>query len=79
MRRALPAPGPATAIKLCACCLHYLHSHGVLRCPLSPPQVMSDICKVGAAIETALGSAQDIEGVVDPEGNIYVVQTRPQV
>jgi alpha-glucan,water dikinase len=42
-------------------------------------QVMSDICKVGAAIETALGSAQDIEGVVDPEGNIYVVQTRPQV
>jgi alpha-glucan,water dikinase len=40
---------------------------------------MSDICKVGAAIETALGSAQDIEGVVDPEGNVYVVQTRPQV
>jgi hypothetical protein len=43
------------------------------------PQVMSDICKVGAAIEAALGSAQDIEGVVDPDGNIYVVQTRPQV
>jgi hypothetical protein len=42
-------------------------------------QVMSDICKVGAAIEAALGSAQDIEGVVDPDGNIYVVQTRPQV
>jgi alpha-glucan,water dikinase len=42
-------------------------------------QVMSDICKVGAAIEAALGSAQDIEGVVDPDGNVYVVQTRPQV
>uniref|UniRef100_A0A383VC26 Uncharacterized protein n=1 Tax=Tetradesmus obliquus TaxID=3088 RepID=A0A383VC26_TETOB len=42
-------------------------------------KVMSDICKVGAAIEAALGSAQDIEGVVDPEGNVYVVQTRPQV
>lgn len=42
-------------------------------------QVMSDICKVGAAIEAALGSAQDIEGVVDPDGNIHVVQTRPQV
>lgn len=42
-------------------------------------QVMSDICKVGAAIEAAMGSAQDIEGVVDPDGNVYVVQTRPQV
>jgi len=42
-------------------------------------KVMSDICKVGAAIEAALGTAQDIEGVVDPDGNIHVVQTRPQV
>jgi alpha-glucan,water dikinase len=42
-------------------------------------KVMSDICKVGAAIEAAMGSAQDIEGVVDPDGNVYVVQTRPQV
>eukprot|EP00878_Enallax_costatus_P005335 GHUV01005603.1.p1 GENE.GHUV01005603.1~~GHUV01005603.1.p1 ORF type:complete len:296 (+),score=66.79 GHUV01005603.1:2541-3428(+) len=42
-------------------------------------KVMSDICKVGAAIEAALGSAQDIEGVVDPDGNVHVVQTRPQV
>ena len=42
-------------------------------------QVMSDIAKVGAAIEKALGSAQDIEGVVDPDGHIYIVQTRPQV
>jgi alpha-glucan,water dikinase len=40
---------------------------------------MSDIAKVGAAIETALGSAQDIEGVVGPDGDIYIVQTRPQV
>ena len=54
--------------------------------PLSPTlsrphltQIMSDIAKVGAAIEAALGSAQDIEGVVDHDGNIYVVQTRPQV
>ncbi|KAF8067212.1 R1 [Scenedesmus sp. PABB004] len=42
-------------------------------------KVFSDICKVGAAIEAALGSAQDIEGVVDPDGNIHVVQTRPQL
>lgn len=43
------------------------------------PQVMSDIVKVGAAIETSLGSAQDVEGVVDHEGYVYIVQTRPQV
>ncbi len=35
--------------------------------------------QVGAAIEKALGSAQDIEGVVAPDGTITVVQTRPQV
>lgn len=40
---------------------------------------MSDIVKVGAAIEASLGSAQDVEGVVDPDGRIYIVQTRPQV
>jgi hypothetical protein len=40
---------------------------------------MSDIVKVGAAIETSLGSAQDVEGVVDHEGYVYIVQTRPQV
>jgi hypothetical protein len=40
---------------------------------------MSDVAKVGAAIESTLGSAQDIEGVVDHEGKIYIVQTRPQV
>jgi hypothetical protein len=51
----------------------------VFCCCYSIAQVMSDICKVGAAIEAALGSAQDIEGVVDPDGNIHVVQTRPQV
>ncbi|GFH15447.1 PPDK_N domain-containing protein, partial [Haematococcus lacustris] len=34
---------------------------------------------VGMAIEQALGSAQDIEGVVGPDGVITIVQTRPQV
>jgi alpha-glucan,water dikinase len=37
------------------------------------------LLQVGAAIEKALGSAQDIEGVVAPDGHITVVQTRPQV
>jgi alpha-glucan,water dikinase len=41
--------------------------------------LFSRICTVGAAIEEALGSAQDIEGVVAPDGSITVVQTRPQV
>lgn len=41
--------------------------------------LMARICKVGAAIEESMGCAQDVEGVVDPEGNITVVQTRPQV
>lgn len=31
------------------------------------------------AIEEALGGAQDVEGVVDPQGRITVVQTRPQM
>ena len=35
--------------------------------------------QVGKAIEESMGSAQDIEGVVDCDGNITVVQTRPQV
>jgi len=41
--------------------------------------VMSRVCKVGAAIEKYLKSPQDIEGVVDPDLNITVVQTRPQM
>ena len=47
--------------------------------PVFRQQLLSQICKVGASIETALGSAQDIEGVVAPDGTITVVQTRPQV
>lgn len=42
-------------------------------------KLLSQVCKVGMAIEVALGSAQDIEGVVSQDGTITVVQTRPQV
>mmetsp|Transcript_19942 Transcript_19942/g.51852 ORF Transcript_19942/g.51852 Transcript_19942/m.51852 type:complete len:1521 (-) Transcript_19942:995-5557(-) len=42
-------------------------------------QLLARICKVGAAIEDTLGSAQDVEGVVEEDGSITVVQTRPQV
>ena len=37
------------------------------------------IARTGAAIEEALGSAQDVEGCVSAEGEIFVVQTRPQM
>jgi alpha-glucan, water dikinase len=42
-------------------------------------KLMAAVCRVGMDIETALGSAQDIEGVVGPDGGITVVQTRPQM
>ena len=42
-------------------------------------KLLGRICEVGKAIEDSMGSAQDIEGVVDPDGNVTVVQTRPQV
>lgn len=41
--------------------------------------LLSRICKLGVAIEQALGGPQDIEGVVATDGSITVVQTRPQV
>lgn len=41
--------------------------------------IMRRIAEAGLAVEKALGSPQDIEGVVTPKGEIYIVQTRPQV
>ena len=41
--------------------------------------LVSRIAKVGVAIEEALGSAQDVEGAVEEDGSITVVQTRPQM
>jgi len=42
-------------------------------------KLMLDVLKVGAAIEQSLGSPQDIEGCIDSDGRVIVVQTRPQV
>jgi alpha-glucan,water dikinase len=42
-------------------------------------KMMVDILRVGAAIERSLGPPQDIEGCIDSEGRVIVVQTRPQV
>lgn len=44
-----------------------------------PALLLLLLCQVGASIESALGPAQDIEGVVAPDNSITVVQTRPQV
>ena len=41
--------------------------------------LLARIAKTGQAIEDALGSAQDIEGCVEKDGSITVVQTRPQM
>ena len=41
-------------------------------------KVLTMIAKAGDEIEKALGSAQDIEGVIK-NGELYVVQTRPQM
>jgi alpha-glucan,water dikinase len=43
-------------------------------------QLIDSISAVGKAVETAFGGvAQDIEGVVLPDGQVVVVQSRPQV
>lgn len=42
-------------------------------------RIMADICRSGLLIEQALGGAQDVEGVVEPDGRVTVVQTRPQM
>ncbi|CAG9462085.1 unnamed protein product [Pedinophyceae sp. YPF-701] len=42
-------------------------------------ELLSRVLQVGAAIEGALGSPQDVEGVVGDGGEITVVQTRPQM
>ena len=40
--------------------------------------ILSKIAEAGAAVEELLGSAQDIEGVIK-DGELYLVQTRPQM
>jgi len=42
--------------------------------------LMLRVAAAGARIEAACGGkAQDVEGCVDAEGNLFCVQTRPQV
>lgn len=41
--------------------------------------LLKRIAETGIAIEDALGSAQDVEGCVETDGSITVVQTRPQM
>lgn len=37
------------------------------------------IAAAAVAVEAALGAPQDVEGVVDEGGEVFVVQARPQV
>jgi alpha-glucan,water dikinase len=57
-----------------SCCLHRLMSNEGFRRDL-----LSKVAKVGLSIEKALGTPQDIEGCVEADGSITVVQTRPQM
>lgn len=41
--------------------------------------MLQQLAKAGAAVEAACGSPQDVEGVVDAAGEVFVVQARPQV
>ena len=41
--------------------------------------VLGRIATASAAVERAAGSPQDIEGVITASGELYIVQTRPQV
>jgi len=66
-----------------------LHYPDPQRVDYSNDQIMKDqsfrkdlltkIARVGFELEQVLESPQDIEGCVDEEGNVYVVQTRPQM
>ena len=42
-------------------------------------KLLTEVARVGLELEDVLGSAQDIEGCVDKDGNVHVVQTRPQM
>jgi len=42
-------------------------------------ELLTKIARVGLELEKLLESPQDIEGCVDEEGNVFVVQTRPQM
>jgi len=42
-------------------------------------KLLSTISKVALEIETLCGSPQDIEGAISDDGQLWIVQTRPQV
>eukprot|EP01023_Acetabularia_acetabulum_P051310 TRINITY_DN5656_c0_g1_i2.p2 TRINITY_DN5656_c0_g1~~TRINITY_DN5656_c0_g1_i2.p2 ORF type:complete len:261 (-),score=39.39 TRINITY_DN5656_c0_g1_i2:277-1059(-) len=41
--------------------------------------LVKKLCQISLSIEDGFGCAQDIEGVVDQQNNIYIVQSRAQV
>jgi alpha-glucan,water dikinase len=47
--------------------------------PTHRESILKQIGTIGMQIEAVCNSPQDIEGVVDAQGNITIVQTRPQV
>jgi hypothetical protein len=47
--------------------------------PVFRQMVLGRIALAAAAVEATCGSPQDIEGIVTVDGDIGIVQTRPQV
>jgi hypothetical protein len=63
----------ASAARTHNCCLG-----GVRVCPESSEGRDAPTCATAGAVETVMGSAQDVEGCIVGD-DVHVVQTRPQV
>lgn len=42
-------------------------------------EMLAAVAMVALVIEQLVGTAQDIEGVIDKQDKVHIVQTRPQV
>ena len=42
-------------------------------------ELLAAVAMASLAIEQLVGTAQDIEGVIDKQDKVHIVQTRPQV
>lgn len=57
---------------------HYCFFTGVRVCPEWSVGCDAPTCATAGAVETVMGSAQDVEGCIVGD-DVHVVQTRPQV
>eukprot|EP00928_Gymnodinium_smaydae_P040973 TRINITY_DN2774_c1_g4_i1.p1 TRINITY_DN2774_c1_g4~~TRINITY_DN2774_c1_g4_i1.p1 ORF type:complete len:2307 (+),score=559.49 TRINITY_DN2774_c1_g4_i1:84-7004(+) len=61
-------------------CMVQFHRLSIIADSAYRKQLLSRLAEVGRAVERAFGGMpQDIEGCVDPQDRIFIVQSRPQV